>query len=50
MTRFRISWAPNDHRWMVLDTESEVEPVAAHFETLLEAETYVIERQTRSES
>lgn len=47
MSRFLIQWSPVKQRWFVLDQHDS--SIAADFETLLEAETYVVERSERSE-
>lgn len=52
MSRFVIQWSAPEQQWLVLDMEAYETPrlfLAAEFDSLLEAETYVIERGTRSE-
>lgn len=47
MSRFLIQWSAHRQRWLILDNEDM--SIAADFDSLLEAETYVIERSERSE-
>lgn len=52
MSRFVIQWSAPEQQWLVLDTEAYETPgpfIAAEFDSLLEAETYVLERTARSE-
>ena len=52
MSRFVIQWSAPEQQWLVLDMEAYETPgpfIAAEFESLLEAETYVVERSERSE-
>jgi hypothetical protein len=48
VNRFKIQWSPVSQRWFVMDLRDET--VAADFDTLLEAEAYTIERETREEA
>lgn len=47
MSRFLIEWRTAKDNWIVWDKRDETE--VASFDSLLEAETYVIERTERSE-